>query len=88
MYLSKPVDGDQIVEIKKQKGWDHICENHHGSCYYNSVTGELIWEADEDEDSNASLLQTTWDKLVTEWAAAAAAMTAKAAPTKPKSKKK
>jgi hypothetical protein len=43
---------DNIIEDPKtRKNWIFFAENLHGSVYWNKVTGEILWRADEDDES-------------------------------------
>lgn len=62
-YTSKPIKPKLIGLLFKNATWAVFCENRHGICYWNSSTGEILWHASEEKDSNASLLPETWKTL-------------------------
>jgi hypothetical protein len=33
----------------EKKGWEFVCENHHGTAYWNGITGEFCWVSQECE---------------------------------------
>lgn len=49
------LEADKIL-----KNWGenkvNFCENHHGNCYWNKATGEILWYANEENESNGSFL--------------------------------
>jgi hypothetical protein len=66
-YVNGSITSVQIAKLMNIPGWhDFFCENKYGYCFWNNQTGEILWEATNNIDSNASLLQDTWDKLLFE----------------------
>lgn len=39
------ISEDEATKLKNAngKGWNWICENNHGACCWNNITGELLW---------------------------------------------
>lgn len=48
------IKDDAASALIKDKNWECVCENHHGACYWNRVTGELLWLAEMEGESNLS----------------------------------
>jgi hypothetical protein len=55
-YVTKEISYDKGSTIIENKGWDWICENNHGTCYWNKITGELMWLSDEENIARYSKL--------------------------------
>jgi len=43
MYKSIKILINNAIILSNSSGWEWICENHHGECYWNEKTGELLW---------------------------------------------
>jgi hypothetical protein len=48
---------DKILKTWGHDGEDCYCENDYGAAYYNGKTGEILWYAEEESDTNAELLK-------------------------------
>ena len=49
-YKSRKITAEESIEIRKNPGWDWFCENNYGTCYWNNITGEIIWEGDDESN--------------------------------------
>ena len=58
-YKAVDITYNQAKEIQRQPGWDLICENSHGRCYWNKNTGELMWYSNDSEQVGCQLLANT-----------------------------
>lgn len=46
----------------EKKGWEFVCENHHGVAYWNTKTGEFCWvNTDKNKASLSSLVSSYAD---------------------------
>lgn len=54
------ITNEQVDSILKTWGDNavHYAENHHGTVYWNKSTGEILWYANSEDESNASVLET------------------------------
>jgi hypothetical protein len=43
---------EEIHKKLKDKSWIDFAENNYGSVYWNQKTGEIIWYADDEKESN------------------------------------
>ena len=50
MYKRTMISSKEAHEIRqKDTAWSDFCENHHGTCYWNSKTGEIMWTSDDEQ---------------------------------------
>jgi hypothetical protein len=48
---------DLPEEIQKETGgWGYVCENHHGTAYWNHETGEFCWIPQDGQKAKFSRL--------------------------------
>lgn len=55
-YQNKAVSPEEASKIIESENWSMFCENGHGACYYNYVTGEIIWLGDEECNANLKVV--------------------------------
>lgn len=65
MYIAVEISNEKGSEIIGQsKDWVQFAENHHGEVYWNKTTGEIIWLANEEGDSNYQQLIKDMKKTI------------------------
>ena len=49
MYNLTYIPQRQANTMRENPNWIWYCENHHGTCYWNNVTGEIMWVCDDEK---------------------------------------
>lgn len=56
-YKTRRISWAEIDDnIRVRPGWEWICDNNTGTCYWNTLTGELLWVDEDEENSKISEL--------------------------------
>lgn len=51
-YEHQAISNDEARKMCGHPNWVWFCENQHGTCFWNRATGEILWLAEKEGDSN------------------------------------
>jgi len=56
MYKNTKISFEEAEKLRNDKNWISYCENHHGGCYWNKETGEIMWISNNGINDNMERL--------------------------------